>query len=139
MYKVHSKLVRFVKFGIKKDQKFVDGEDQKQKISLKDIVDDPKGKKFRKVRRRIDTRLCVPNHKSGKHKNPDDTFTFNPYDRDQDISNLTTYNSSSTFLNIDLLAMSLESFMGKFKGHFWRQHVIIGRKSGATAIINRRD
>ena len=28
--------------------------------------------------------------------------------------------------------------MGKFKGHFWRQHVIIGRKSGATAIINRK-
>ena len=33
--------------------------------------------------------------RGGKHKNPDDTFTFNPYDRDQDISNLTTYNSSS--------------------------------------------
>lgn len=122
----------------KKAQKFVDGEGNlKAEDKFEDIVDDPKGKKFKKARRRAVTRLCVPNHKSGKHKNPSETFTFNPYDRDQDISNLTTYNSSSTFLNIDLLAMSRKA-MGKFKGHFWRQHVIIGRKSGATAIINRK-
>ncbi len=122
----------------RKSVKYVDGKGNlKVEERFADVVDDPKGKTFRKARRQAVIRLCVPNHKTGKHRNPDETFTFNPYDRDQDISNLTTYNSSSTFLNMDLLAMSRKA-MGKFFGNFYTNHVIIGRTSGATARISRK-
>lgn len=118
--------------------KFVDGVGNlNAEDKFDDVVDDPKGKKFRKARRRAVVRLAQPNHKSGKIKNPDQVYTFNPYDRDQDISKLTTYNSSSTFLNLDTLGMSRQQ-QGKFFGNFWSNFVIIGRTSGAVAQVQRK-
>ncbi len=116
----------------RKAQKYIK-DDQFFNIS----VDDPKSKKFKKARRTAVARLARPNHKSGKITSPDDVYSFNPYDRDQDISKLTTYNSSSTFLNLDILGMSRKA-QGKFFGNFYSNFVIIGRKSGAVATIRRK-
>lgn len=118
--------------------KFVDGVGNLNvEAKFDDVVDDPKGKKFKKARRRAVVRLAQPNHKSGKIKNPDQVYTFNPYNRNQDISKLTTYNSSSTFLNLDILGMSRQQ-QGKFFGNFWSNFVIIGRTSGAVAQVKRK-
>ena len=107
-------------------------------IESSGIADDPKGKKFKgRARRRAVARLATPNHKSGPHTDPTDTFTFNPYNRDQDISNLKNYNSSSTFLNLDIEAMSRKQ-QGKFFGFFFSGFVIIGRTSGAVATIKSK-
>jgi hypothetical protein len=122
----------------RKSLKFVDGVGNLNvEAKFDDVVDDPKGKKFKKARRRAVVRLAQPNHKSGKIKNPDQVYTFNPYDRNQDISKLTTYNSSSTFLNLDILGMSRQQ-QGKFFGNFWSNFVIIGRTSGAVAQVKRK-
>jgi hypothetical protein len=100
-------------------------------------VDDPKTKKFKRARRTAVCRLARPNHKSGRITSPSDVYTFNPYNRGQDISRLTSYNSSSTFLNLDILGMSRKA-QGKFFGNFWSNYVIIGRKSGAVATVSRK-
>ena len=87
-----------------------------------------------KGRRRIIFRLCVPNHKTGPHKNPDLELDFSPYDKNQSLANTTTYNTSSKFLNIDLNALSLAS-QGSFFGRIIPGMKLIGKTSGAQATV----
>jgi len=87
-----------------------------------------------KTERRVIFRLCVPNHKTGDFKNPDLTLDFNPYDKNQSLDNTTTYNTSSTFLNVDVNSLSLAA-QGSFFGFIVQGMKLIGRTSGAEAVV----
>jgi len=87
-----------------------------------------------KTVRRIVFRLCAPNHKTGDFKNPDLTLDFNPYNKNQSLENAKTYNTSSTFLNVDVNALSLAA-QGSFFGFITPGMKLIGRTSGAQATV----
>ena len=88
-------------------------------------------------RRIITFRLCQPNHKNGPFNSPTTTLDVNPYDRDLSLANSTSYNSSSTFLNVDTASLALTQ-QGAFFGRIQSGMRFIGRTSNAQASLQRQ-
>jgi hypothetical protein len=87
-------------------------------------------------RRLITFRLCRPNHKNGEFNSPTLTFDVSPYDRNLSLVNSGTYNSSSTFLNVDTASLALAQ-QGSFFGRLATGMTFIGRTSNAQADLRR--
>ncbi len=92
------------------------------------------GKNGRTIRT-ITFRLCTPNHKQGPYNNPTLKFDFNPYKKSQSLQNTTSYNSSSTFLNVDIASLGLTQ-QGAFYGWVKEGMVLVGKTSKAQATVS---
>ncbi len=79
-------------------------------------------------------RLCQPNHKSGRYDSPTATYILNPYDRTQNIPS--SYSASSNLLNIDTFTLA-EQAVGNFYGYVTSGMRLIGKSSGAVAIVQQ--
>lgn len=77
-------------------------------------------------------RVASPNHKYGPYNNPTDTFTINPYSKNESLSNL--YSPSSKVLNIDTFSLSEEA-QGLYSGYLIRGVRLVGSTSGAIAYV----
>lgn len=80
-------------------------------------------------------RLCSPNHKYGSYNNPSETYSINPY---QSSEILTDYSQSSTVLNIDTYSLS-DNAEGRFYGYISYNMVLVGRTSGAQCSVSTQD
>jgi hypothetical protein len=78
-------------------------------------------------------RLCNPNHREGRYNNPSETFKLNPYNQ-QPFE--TSYSETSTVLNVDTRSLGVQSEV-RFYGQVVRNMRLIGRSSGAVAIVRR--
>lgn len=81
-------------------------------------------------------RLCRPDHKTGNHLSPESTFDVSPYNINLSLESTRTYNTSSTFLNVDVASMGL-SQQGLFFGRIQSGIILVGRTSGAQATVSR--
>ena len=82
---------------------------------------------------RIRCVVCQSNHRYGDRTNPSDTFTQNPYDRNNTVP--TTYSESSTILNIDTKDLSDES-SDLTGGYVVTGMNLVGQTSGAQARVS---
>ena len=80
---------------------------------------------------KISFRLCNANHQSGPYNNPTEVYKLIPYTQQ---AAPTSYSASSTFLNVDTLALQLPS-EPDFYGQIASNMTLIGRTSGAKAKI----
>lgn len=80
-------------------------------------------------------RLCAPDHKYGAYNSPSETYSINPY---QIAEILTDYSQSTTVLNIDTYSLS-DSSDGRFYGYVSPNMVLVGRSSGAQSTVNTQD
>jgi len=76
-------------------------------------------------------RLCTPNHKTGPHNNPAETYELIPYTQSAPPSD---YSESSTFLNVDTRALQLPSET-EYSGLVKPNMRLIGASSGAVAVV----
>lgn len=83
---------------------------------------------------RIKFRLCQPNHRQGRYDSPTSTYILNPYDRTQTVP--VSYSSTSTILNVDTFILA-EQAIGNFYGYVTSGMRLIGKTSGAVAIIQQ--
>ena len=78
-------------------------------------------------------RVAKSNHKYGSYKNPTDTFTVNPYDRDTNVQK--NYSPTSSTINVDTFSLSKKA-QGKFNGYIKKGSKIRGLTSNAEATIS---
>ena len=71
------------------------------------------------------------NHRSGPFRNPTDTYSTNPYTK-EDLA--TSYSTSSEILNVDTASLSLQS-QGQYYGYIETGMILEGRTSGARARV----
>lgn len=80
-------------------------------------------------------RLANLDHKFGLYSNPSEKYSENPYSTE---SSLSSYAQSSNVLNIDTYSLADESD-GRFYGYTPQGMVLVGRNSGAQAIVERQE
>ena len=80
----------------------------------------------------IKFRLATQNHKYGPYNLPTETYTLNPYQPSNGLSN--TYTSTTTILNVDTGSLELQSSSGFF-GSVSTGMQLIGQTSNAIAKI----
>ena len=88
-------------------------------------------------------RVCSPNHKKGPFNNPDTTYLYNPYDRN-DGSLSSEYTNSTPILNIDITSLCNES-QPMYTGLVWPPYrdgfgdapkmYLLGQTSNAKAWV----
>ena len=81
----------------------------------------------------ITFRVAQQNHKYGPYNNPTDTYTNNPYDRNQTVPS--SYSSTSTLVNVDTFSLS-EKVQNQFFGYIQSGMRLRGLTSGAQATIS---
>jgi hypothetical protein len=77
-------------------------------------------------------RLCSPNHKYGPYNSPSETYTLNPYQQTEILSD---YSQSTTVLNIDTYSLS-DNADGRFYGYVRSGLLIVGKTSGAQCVVS---
>jgi len=77
-------------------------------------------------------RLCTPNHKYGPYNSPSETYSINPY---QITEILSDYSQSTSVLNIDTYSLS-DNSDGRFYGYVSYNMVLVGRSSGAQCTVD---
>ena len=77
-------------------------------------------------------RLATPNHKYGPYNAPSDTFTANPYDDEEGISEV--YTSTATLLNVDTFSLQNQP-QGEYYGFINGTMTLRGQSSGAEATV----
>jgi hypothetical protein len=80
-------------------------------------------------------RLCSPNHKYGTYNSPSETYSVNPY---EDTNILSDYSQSTTVLNIDTYSLA-DDYDGRFYGYVSPNMVLVGRSSGAQCTVSTQD
>jgi hypothetical protein len=80
-------------------------------------------------------RLCTPNHKYGPYNSPSETYSINPY---QTAEILSDYSQSTTVLNIDTYSLA-DNSDGRFYGYVTTNMVLVGRSSGAQCTVNSQN
>jgi len=80
-------------------------------------------------------RLCTPNHKYGPYNSPSETYSLNPY---QTAEILSDYSQSTTVLNIDTYSLA-DNADGRFYGYISYNMILVGRSSGAQCTVNNQD
>jgi len=78
-------------------------------------------------------RLCRPDHKKGPFAAPTTSYTNNPYSIDTVPPE--QYSLATTFLNLDVLAMS-QNALGQYRGRVEPQMKVKGVNSGAQAVVS---
>lgn len=81
----------------------------------------------------IKFRLATQNHKYGPYNLPTETYSLNPYQPSNGLSN--TYTSTTTILNVDTGSLELQSLSGFF-GSVSTGMQLVGQKSNAIAKIS---
>ena len=81
------------------------------------------------------SRLCDPNHKYGLFSAPSETYTVNPYQSTEILSN---YAQSTTVLNLDTYSLS-DNADGRFYGYVFEGMRIVGKVSGAQCDVTAQD
>lgn len=76
-------------------------------------------------------RLSSPNHKKGKFNEPSEVYSTEPYNNTLLPQ---TYTSTSTILNVDTSALSLNA-QGNYYGKIQTGYTIIGESSKAEAVV----
>ena len=77
-------------------------------------------------------RVAKSNHKYGSYDSPSDTYTINPYNKNETIPEL--YSSTSTILNVDTYSLSNQA-QGEFSGYVENGMPLKGQTSGAEAVV----
>jgi len=87
-------------------------------------------------------RLAHPRHKEGLYYDPDELYTYAPYDTQGKIgdfpggNNISKYTSTSTLLNVDTSALGLASET-RFNGFIESGMILLGQNSQSRARIKR--
>jgi hypothetical protein len=76
-------------------------------------------------------RVCNINHKAGRFNSPTEVYTEDPF-TNQPLG--TSYNSSSSILNVDTSSLSTME-ESNYYGLLRQNYLLVGRTSGATAIV----
>ena len=80
----------------------------------------------------IKFRLATQNHKYGPYNAPTETYTINPYQPQNGLSN--SYSSTTTILNVDTASLEIQS-LSEFFGSVSTGMQLIGQTSNAIAKI----
>ena len=80
----------------------------------------------------FDFRVAQPNHKYGAYNKPTTTYDVNPYSDKVGLGS--KYSSTSSVLNVDTASLQLQ-VLGKFSGYAAKGMRLVGKTSGAEAVI----